>query len=579
MASPWDEFSPAQSASPWSEFQPVTAPKAPAPQAQRPLGSRLSAKLGEGLVPGFSRLTAAVQAGIDPLVPGRTAQWGEDYGARYAEHLRANQGESAETQREHPYLSAAVQAAGAIPSAVAMGAPAPGLLGSLKAGAGAGAMYGAGDTRSRTAGGVLSDAMFGAGVGAGAAVLPQALRAAENAARAGVRAVTPRLKPSPAARQLLNKGVPLTVGQIAPNSTLGHIEEVASQNPLGMEAERQAAKDAYRNIVLGKTVAPGAKPPTKGTTVERQAEILKGFDPVYAQFKDIPIDPKVLQSVPQAATKMPGKGVDARTSAGVKAEIENALTVLGIKPAATPHAHGHGGAAPAAPKGLVDQFGAPIPDAPKPLPKATAGDLLKVRENIRQQMSDARRSDKFDRLRLLGHAEDVITGALEQNLSKADAATLRAADRQYAKLMTVLDSAPGGHVEFTPEQLARSVERSAGRRGFKTGKAGDLYDLAQAGQEVFAQRVPRTGIGPVVLAGLPKSVAGPLSRVANAGRSTLLQGGPTALPQPVPAKPQANAVSGPGARALVEALRGRLQPGAAVPAAAEDRNRRRTRPK
>jgi hypothetical protein len=150
------------------EIDALSRPEAPAsPSAPTP--ARWSQKLGEGM-PGFNRIVAGVQAATDPLL-GRTGEWGEDFGTRFDEHLRAEQGQSAETQREHPVISTGLQAAGSLPlAAVVPGGAAPvgraaSALQGIKQGAGLGAAYAAGDTRSETPGGQLLDAATGGVVG------------------------------------------------------------------------------------------------------------------------------------------------------------------------------------------------------------------------------------------------------------------------------------------------------------------------------------------------------------------------------------------------------------------------------
>ena len=328
-----------------------------------------------------------------------------------------------------------------------------------------------------------------------------------------------RLPTTSAARTLQAEGVEgLTTGQRSPPSSfLSQLEAVSEHNPLGMKAERDAAKQSFMRTAQNKGIAPGAEPPVSTDLQGRLKELLEGFGPAYDAIKGKPIPPEVVADLPSAAS-MPRRGVDARTAGAVKTEVENALSVLGpeFKPPAPAHAHGGHGAPPAAPQGLVDQFGSPIPPPPKPPPKATAGDLLKVRENIREQVRTARQSQDFDRLRLLDQAEDVVTEALEKSLTPEEAAALRATDRQYARAMTAANAAPPGQTGFTPLQYLKQVEKSAGRRSFKKGEAGDLQDLGEAGREVFTD-APLTGFRGAVMSAVPgmKYLSAPVSRLVN----------------------------------------------------------------
>jgi hypothetical protein len=140
--------------------------------------SRWSQKLGEGMLPGFNRVSAAAAATLSPVVPRRnpeTGEWeivnrGDTWGERYENELAANQGQSAETQREAPIASTALQVAGALPTAAVTSGAAPvgrlpSALEGVRQGSALGTAYAAGDTRARDVSGVVADAAGGAVVG------------------------------------------------------------------------------------------------------------------------------------------------------------------------------------------------------------------------------------------------------------------------------------------------------------------------------------------------------------------------------------------------------------------------------
>lgn len=536
-----------------------------------------SQKLGEGAIPGFNRIAAAAQAATDPVVPGRTGKWGGDFATRYREHLAANQGQSDRTQAESPYISAGLQTVGAIPSALALGAPA----GAARSAIGGGAMYAAGDTRSDTLGGQAKDIAMGGSLGLLASRIPGAMLATENAARSVAGRLLPRVTPTPAAQTLMREGVPLTVGQMAgPDTAIGQFEAVSANGPLGMAGQREAAEQAAMRVMQNKGVAPGAQPPKSTDLQTRLRELFSGFQPIYDKIRSQPIPADAIEKLRSAAA-MPGRGVDARTAAGVKAEVENALTVLGIKPSATPHTHGHGGAPPAKAQGLVDQFGRDIPPPPAAPMKATAGDLMKVRENIREQVRAARQAQDFDRLRLLEGAEDVVTEGIEAGLDPASRTLLQQADRQYARLMTAANAAPAGQTGFTPLQYLKQVEKGAGRRAFKTGGAGDLQDLGEAARATFVN-APMTGYRGALLNSIPwgHKLVGPVAAWANTpgARSALLRTASPTLPYPATGRATVGARSSapsaasnitPAMRRFVESF-GYPRGGVGLPAAAEE---------
>jgi hypothetical protein len=193
-----------------AEPEAKAAPERSAPAGPSP--TKWTQKLGEGVVPGFNRIAAAVQAAGDPLIPGRTEEWGPDFATRYAEHLRAEQGQSSQTQREDPFPSAVLQVAGSLPSAALLGptgaAPAIGRAASARVGAtqgaGFGAMYGAGEARSETPFGVLAETgagavgggLLGAGFGAAMPNMTPAPPRSVMAAAAGEPAAPPKVDPA-----------------------------------------------------------------------------------------------------------------------------------------------------------------------------------------------------------------------------------------------------------------------------------------------------------------------------------------------------------------------------------------------
>jgi hypothetical protein len=544
MADAWDEFAPigrpdpatpapaAEPRDPWDEFAPGGRyAKKFTPVGSAGRGFMQGATLGFGdEIVGGSPVVVSPVSGMPVTMPSR--EWVEDPKAARQEGVRAEREDDAAAREQNPKSFVTGEVLGGV--ATAPLAPqlkgitiAQRLKNAAKVGAVYGGVTGAGqaETMADVPVGVGTGAVFGAAAGPavqlGLEGAGAALRATKDAA---LRSIWNRLRvqPTAAARKLTAQGVPLTVGQMEPESTLGLLERVSADHPFGMAPQRTAAQDAFQRVAQNKGVAPGATPPESTNLQGRLKELLEGFGPAYDTVRGAPISPDAVAGLPAAAS-MPGRGVDARTAAGVKAEVENALTVIGLKPPAAPHAHG--GAPPAKPQGLVDQFGREIPPAPKPPPKATAGDLLKVRENIRENIRAARVAQDFDRLRLLEGAEDTVTEAIDSALSPELSEALRATDKQYARLMTATNAAPAGQTNFTPLQYLKQVERSAGRRNFKTGEAGDLQDLGEAAREVFTN-APMTGFRAGALSTLPgaKYWGAPVSRFANteAGRAFLL---------------------------------------------------------
>lgn len=508
MPNPWDEFKPAAApatADPWAEFTEATEP----PRS-------IADAAGTGRVPNLRAASAAASAGIPTLrqlAPGVFATW---------QGITGNPGPELEAERagfqairDAPTMKDVDQAVWSNPVVT-------------------GLMYAPTGT-------------------------PQTARVVTK---------PPRLAITPEAAKLKAEGVKgLTVGQMAPQSTLGVIERASADSPLGMGPQRKAAEQEFMRVAQNKGAAPGSTVPANPDVQTRLGEMLDAYEPVYGTVKNTPIPPSVVQSLPGAAS-MPGRGVDARTVAGVREEVENALTVLGKgfgRPPGAAGGHSHG-AAPSGPPPLLDAYGRPLPPAPTPVPKATAGDLMKVRSVIREEARAARQAQDFDRLRLLDGAEDVVTDALQKALPADKAKLLADADRQYARLMTAASAPTAGNVEFTPAQYLRAVERSSGKRAFKSGEAGDLQDLGQAAKATF-ENLPMTGVRPGILASLPfaTKLGAPVARLANtdAGRRFLLEPR-TKTVNPRPPETflhlPGQAVISPEVQALLDALRKRRLP-------------------
>lgn len=537
---PWDEFktagapaAPSAEASPWDEFR-----AAPEPTREIPAWETALSHGAKGLSAGTSpRLRGLYAAGEgtgaehgSPLTTAadlavglyRKLRGDPEAEQRYEEAKAAEEADLEATRSANSKTAALSQFVGAIPTAAAMGSVAPavrgaGMLPRIATGASQGATIGLGFGLGEggSAGDVAGSTLWGA---AGGAVIPLAA----EGVRAGARAIGKQLaraaqvNPTPAAKALEAAGVEgLTAGQRAgPGSIVGQLESVSSKIPMGVEAERQAAKQSWMRVAQNKGTAPGATTPASTDLQTRLKALLEGFQAPYAKVQGYRVAPEAVESALKSAS-MPGRGVDAATAAGVKAEVENALTVIGYKPPAPVHVHGHG-ATTAKLQGLVDQFGREIPAAPPPPPKATVGDLMKVRENIREAIRAARQGQDFDRLRLLEGAEDVITDAIEKSLPEDAAALLRNTDRQYARLMTATNAAPAGQTEFTPLQYLRQVERGSGRRAFKTGSAGDLQDLGENARQVFVD-APQTGWTTRVIDWVPGGtrLTAPVARAVN----------------------------------------------------------------
>lgn len=332
-----------------------------------------------------------------------------------------------------------------------------------------------------------------------AGAVPAAIEAAPVAKNL-LRAL-PKVTPTPEAAALLSKGVPLTTGQMAPESMLGRLEEASSKSALtGMEPQRRAAEGEWRNQTINQAAAPGAMPPSTGSTQERLADIYKGFEPAYDKIKGEPVYPAIH-----------GAGTPLQSSSTTPGAFD--LAVNDPKVTATPDTRA------AAKTFLDDQLGILPGGAQRPnmVQPVDASDLLTIRSNIRKEIRSSKAGGEDKLARLLGNAEQAITDTIGSQLSPESAQHLADTDRQYAKYMTMEDAAgrAGPESEFTPKQLAAAVKKSAGKRATVQGNAGELQDAAQQADAVFGQRIPQNGMRGVVADVVPTRIAGPISRVAN----------------------------------------------------------------
>lgn len=401
------------------------------------------------------------------------------------------------------------------------------LKGGWKARAGTGAALGAGygamdeaTEADATPASIARNAVAGGVLGAaGGVALPLAVKGAERLWKGVVR-------PTEAAKYLRSKGVPLTSGQMNPESTLAQIEEASTTvGGIGksIQGQRDAAREGWQNAVLNEAQPPGMTPvDPKQPIGARLSQAYEGFEPAYAPAKAAKVAPKNSEGLPLATAPAP----------------------------------------PKPPKGgptILDEYGRPIvrPDPPAPPPgafdkvvadrsilatdetrgvvknflddqltllgkqssggKVPAGVLMQMRSNIRAAAADAAKAQDFPKAQLLERAEAEVTGALERSLPEEAARGLRAADMQYAKYKTVEDAvarssdSPNG---FTPSQLSNAIKAASEKGAYARGAGGELRKLASAGREVLDARVPMTGAR-LMVSGPAQYVTAPMSYAAN----------------------------------------------------------------
>jgi hypothetical protein len=485
----------------------------PPPQEKEGLLRKVARYVGEtgaGLVTGAGRIAtaadpalAAVGAAGSYLVPNTGSG---SFGSRWKNEMEGLRRGREETRAESPIahnlgtvapLALLPEALATIPSTTAtLGAAAP-LATRMAAGTVDAALFNAasaaGEQADRNPAGAALTASASPTnlVGAALPLAGRALPQVGAALKAAALKRLPTVEPSPAAATLRKMGVEgMTLGQQAPASAIGHIEEAAANRLGGMAPERAAAVSSWREAALKKALPPGMTELPKGSIQERLAAINEGFEPAYAAVKSEPVFPAIHAG---------GRGIPLQGSRTTPGAFDQAVMDAGVTATAAERRIA---------KSFLDNQLTLLPGGkqrPGMVAPVTAGDLLTMRSNIRAEAHSNRLSGDDKIARLLENGEEAITKALESQLRPVAQAALKAADRQYAQFKTVQDAAArsGLEGEFTPYQLGAELKAAAGKPAFARGYGGDLRSLAQAGQTVFATRVPKTGYAGALMDQIP----------------------------------------------------------------------------
>lgn len=507
-----------------------------APGSPEPAPSRWSQKLGEGAIPGFNRVSAAVQAAVDPLIPGRKEEWGPDFTTRYGEHLRANQGQSAQTQQEHPYVSAALQTVGSVPTAMVTPSAKVSTLdprvverffSGLKQGAGAGAAYAAGDTRANDVEGVLRDAAGGAAVGGPL-----------GGVTAAALQPVPSLAPSAAAEDT-SPVAPSVAEWARGKSGERNIKAAGAIQGDIARARKQIGRDRLTDIgaefsKMGLTGPISTPEKTFDRAIALQSEAGQEMGGVL----------KAADAVPEAATNI------GSLLSRVKAEI---LGPLQQNPhtAGAPDTgqHGMGGSAADQMSGLLEKYLAIYGN--KPL---TPSVLHEIRTNISNDLYGLRgNKDPWASAYkdALHDFRGVVSDEIGQGIDRAGLSTepWKAANRKYEIAARAEEFADKGMDRAHGNNWVSPTEFLAGLAGAGVGSSHGgpgltLGGVAAAGATALARRHGSGALG---------SAFGKLADVA---------GGPVSeLPGIRAAGAAAPAVTGAEAKGAAGALAGALEPG------------------
>ena len=351
-----------------------------------------------------------------------------------------------------PATAAGEMALGASPLAGLLAHPVA--LGALE-GAGQGALMAGPGSRGA---GAIAGGLTGAAVPAIGSALDTAIRG---------------LSRTPEAQLLLDKGIPLTPGQMNPKGNANLIEQSADRLPVVgpmIDSARENAEQEFGRAVIQQGAAPGAKITPSHNINEMFDEAKSSWDPVYAQVHGYPIKPAVgnqpLSAALQAASQVPGLSKSQQFS--INSWLQNRL-----------------GALPTNPKS-EDYIGKDS------LRSAIRGQVRNLTRSVNAGQIDAPLMRQA-----YENAEDAVTRTLESQLPPQAVATLRGADMGYAQLKVIENAVAAAKDQasgLTPSKLSSAIYASSDKSQYARGAGGPLRDLASAGTKVFETTVPPTGV-------------------------------------------------------------------------------------
>ena len=526
------------------------------PAPPEPSANRWVQKAGEGLIPGYNRVVAAADAALG--------------GVPYQEGLRRLQRQSEVTQIQHPWVSAGLQTAAAVPLAVMTGGAsraAPAVegvtrgaqaLAGLRAGAGMGAAYGAGNApadgeigtiAAHTVGGSVLGGALGAGMGA---LLPSHLPNADVlrvASGKSPAAATSEAAAAAASRQSASAEASggnataqnLTSVRVVPQKPRPMLARALQEPDLTPESQMLADRGVKLTVGLRDPMSPAAQ-----TEIASQSLAFTG--PVIRQQRLAALgqamDLGFNEALPPGAPKIPSQGspqqkldVLARhwntAYDGVKKSLgtvqpavlegESGIPLVGIE--------GSPGAIEQAvrnPEILADEGNrqaverfvlaklTKLNGRRDGAGRVSAADLLSVRSDVRDQARRALSAKNYERADLLDAAEEQITRAVESQADDASLARLRELDGRYfnfkvmQKAVTRAKDSPSG---ITPASFSEAVYQTmADKNAYARGGGGQMRDLSAAIRSVFDESsAPPTGARLAALDQLPW-IEGALSR-------------------------------------------------------------------
>jgi len=311
--------------------------------------------------------------------------------------------------------------------------------------------------------------------------------AALPAGSKAVRGLVQGINISKAARKLTAKGVELSPGQIAPDSTWAMVEESMMNIPFikpKVAAARQRGYQQTQQLIAKEAAPPGFTPPARSDVRDTYNDLKTAYNEAYGQLKGYPLLPVLMRvqggNVPlsQAMAVSRQAAADPKSRRYVQSFIDNELGRI---------------------KGR----------------QLTSGDLLEIRSNIRAKLRDLSDNDNFpDAENLLKAAEKKSTEILESQLPPDAMKALREVDAKYGNFKVLEDAIVRSKDRpdaFTPAQFSMAVKESTGNKGQYAAGGGRMRDIAAESADVFSPRNPLTG------AQQPSQLVGYMAAIPAAG--------------------------------------------------------------
>lgn len=377
----------------------------------------------------------------------------------------------AELERLRPFTQGPFRGTGAFIGETGVLAPVSEAAGGLFAAGARPFGYGGALTRGTVESGLSGAAAAEPGERRTGAAFGAAMNLPLSAAGKFYRTSTRGIETIDKAKDLAQRGVTLTPGQMNPEGTFAMLEEAAMGIPFLSPRITKARQQGWREtqaVIAQEAAPPGFKITPKEDVHEMFNEIYNAYTPAYSVAKGFPVSPVIMTPGANRSlyTDLPiGKKAvaDSESRNYVNNFIDNQLSYLRSKGA-----------------------------------KMTSDDLLEVRSNIRDEVRklSSRQNAPFKAVDLLEGAEKKVTDALESQLPQDAIAALKEVDSRYGNLKIfekAIKSAKDRPEGFTPAQFSQAVQQGVESNAKYAAGGGRMRDISSAAAEVFPNRQPMTG--------------------------------------------------------------------------------------